>query len=281
MGNTYRSKPLEEGVHVASIPYGEEDQIKMNHEYDLIAPFYDIEHAHFSEDLDMYHNFAELCGGKILELACGSGRVMLDLAEQGYEVTGIDNSGKMLELAREAFAEADVSAQCTLLEQDLCSFEIDQKFRLVLIALGSFAHITNREDQQQALAAVRAHMSRGGIFIIDISNSDARYMEELTGQVLHQGSWQDDDGVYFTHFVSPASATTHHLLELTHFYERHIQGGNVQRTIATTQLYLFERSELELLLEQAGFVVKAVYGDHDLGPYHLESPRMIFIAEAK
>ena len=38
----------------------------MNYEYDLIAPFYDIEHAHFDEDLDIYHNFAELCGGKIL-----------------------------------------------------------------------------------------------------------------------------------------------------------------------------------------------------------------------
>jgi cyclopropane fatty-acyl-phospholipid synthase-like methyltransferase len=256
-------------------------KIKMHHEYDLIAPFYDIEHAHFAEDLDMYHNFAELCGGKILELACGSGRVMLYLAEQGYEVTGIDNSEKMLELAREAFEEAGVTARCTLLEQDLCSFHIDQKFRMVIIALGSFAHITNRQAQQQALAAARAHMSHGGTFIIDISNSDARYMEELSGQVLHQGSWQDDEGVYFTHFVSPASSTTQHQLELTHFYERHQQGGSVQRTIATTQLYLFERSEMELLLEQAGFVIKAVYGDHDLGPYHIESPRMIFIAEAK
>jgi cyclopropane fatty-acyl-phospholipid synthase-like methyltransferase len=253
----------------------------MNHEYDLIAPFYDIEHAHFDEDLDIYHNFAELCGGKILELACGSGRVMLSLAEQGYDVTGIDNSGKMLELARAAFAEAGVTAHCTLLEQDLCTFHIDQKFRLAIIALGSFAHITNRQAQQQALATVRAHMSHGGTFIVDISNSDARYMEELSGQVLHQGSWQDEQGVYFTHLVSPASATTKHQLELTHFYDRHVQGGNVQRTLVTTQLYLFERSEMELLLEQAGFVVKSIYGDHDLGPYHIESPRMIFIAEAR
>lgn len=253
----------------------------MNHEYDLIAPFYDIEHAQFMEDLDMYQNFAELCGGKILELACGSGRVMLYLAEQGYSITGIDNSAKMLDLARIAFEEAGVTTRCTLLEQDLCTFKIDQRFRMVIIALGSFAHIIKREDQQQALATARAHMNHGGTLIVDISNADARYMEDLSGQMLHQGSWQDDDGVYFTHFVSPASSTTQHQLELTHFYERHEQGGNVQRTIAITQLYLFERSEMELLLEQASFVVKAVYGDHDLGPYHTESPRMIFIAEAR
>ncbi|MBV9019199.1 MAG: hypothetical protein JOZ71_00650, partial [Ktedonobacteraceae bacterium] len=57
-------------------------------DYDLIAPFYDSEHAHFSEDLDMYRNFAELSGGDMLELACGSGRVLLPLAREGYELTG-------------------------------------------------------------------------------------------------------------------------------------------------------------------------------------------------
>ena len=71
------------------------------HEYDLIAPFYDIEHDRFSEDLDMYRNFAELSGGKILELACGSGRVLLPLVEEGYELTGVDNSEKMLEIAQQ------------------------------------------------------------------------------------------------------------------------------------------------------------------------------------
>jgi hypothetical protein len=49
---------------------------------------------------------------------------------------------------------------------------------------------------------------------------------------------------------------------------------------ASSHLYLFERAEMELLLEQAGFLVKDVYGDYDLSPYHLESPRMICIAEA-
>jgi hypothetical protein len=83
-----------------------------------------------------------------------------------------------------------------------------------------------------------------------------------------------------THFVSPTSATDHHLLELTHFYDQHSQGGAVHRTVVTTHLYLFERSEVELLLEQAGFIVKGVYGDYDLGPYQLESTRTICIAEA-
>lgn len=250
------------------------------HEYDLIAPFYDIEHMRFDEDLDLYRNFAELCGGKILELACGSGRVLLPLARAGHELTGVDSSEEMLDLARMRLEEAGVEKCCRLVKQDLCQLHLDQKFRLAFIALGSFAHITSRRAQQQALASVKEHLSPGGTFIIDISNADVRYMEELSGQMLHQGTWRQRDGTMLTHFVSPASATDQHLLELTHFYDQHQQGGEVQRTVVNTFLYLFERNEIELLLEQAGFVVKDIYGDYDLSPFHLESPRLICIAEA-
>ncbi len=250
-------------------------------EYDLIAPFYDLEHAHFSEDLDLYQNFAEVCGGNILELACGSGRVLLPLAQEGYELTGVDTSAEMLKLARQRLEAAGVAGRCTLVQQDISKLHLQQKFRMAFIALGSFAHITARNAQREALAAVRAHLSSGGLFIIDISNADAHYMEALSGQVLHQGTWRVDDTTFLSHFVSPASASDKHLLELTHFYDRHSQGGNVQRSVVTTYLYLFERSEIELLLEQAGFTIKDVYGDHELGTFQLESPRMIIVAEAR
>jgi SAM-dependent methyltransferase len=242
-------------------------------EYDLIAPFYDLEHAHFKEDLDLYQNFAEVCGGRILELACGSGRVLLPLAQEGYEITGVDTSAEMLKLARQQLEAAGVAEQYTLVQQDISKLQLEQKFRMAFIALGSFAHIISRETQQKTLAATRAHL--------DISNADVRYMEDLSNQLLHQGTWRIDESTFMTHFVSPATATDRHLLELTHFYDRYSQGGNVQRSVVTTYLYLFERSEIELLLEQAGFVIKDVYGDYELGPYQLESPRMIIVAEAR
>jgi hypothetical protein len=99
--------------------------------------------------------------------------------------------------------------------------------------------------------------------------------------MLHQGTWQQADGAYVTHFLSPASSNTRHLLELTHFYEVHRQGEAVRRTISQTNLYLFERNEAELLLEQAGLRVKEVYGNYEFGPYEHDSPRMIFITEAR
>src|SRR5258706_2387012 len=250
-------------------------------DYDLIAPFYDSEHAQFDEDLDLYRNFAELCSGSLLELACGSGRLLLPLAREGHTLTGVDTSERMLALAQARLQEEHLSSRVTLVQQDMCTLRLPQKYSLAFIALGSFAHLTTRKAQQQALAAVRAHLTKGGTFIVDISNTDARYLEQMSGQLLLQGSWQRDDGSLLTHMVSPASSHIQHLLELTHFYDQHVQGGPINRTLVTTHLYLFERSEMELLLEQAGFVVKDVYGDYDLGPCTLESQRMIFIAEAR
>ncbi|HEX7736446.1 MAG TPA: class I SAM-dependent methyltransferase [Ktedonobacteraceae bacterium] len=250
-------------------------------DYDSIAPFYDIEHADFAEDLDMYRNFAELCGGKILELACGSGRLLLPLAREGYTLTGVDTSVGMLEIARGALEKEGLAARCQLVQQDMCTLQLPEKFRLAMIALGSFGHITTRARQQQALSAIRQHLSKGATFILDISNEDARYMEALSGQMLHQGTWSQQDGSYVTHFLSPASSTSQHLLDLTHFYEIHRQGGNVQRSVSQTSLYLFERNETELLLEQAGFRVKDVHGSYEFAPYEHESARMIFIAEAQ
>jgi len=257
------------------------DTMLYMNDYDLIAPFYDIEHAQFGEDLPLYQDFAALCMGPLLELACGSGRLLLPLAREGYELTGVDTSTAMLNLAHQRLQNEGLASRCKLVQQDICSMHLDQQFRMAFIALGSFAHITRRKQQQQALAAVRAHLAAGAIFILDIANADARYMENLNGQLLHQGTWQHSDGTNLTHLVSPASSTTRHFLELTHFYDRFTQGEQVQRTVMKTQLYLFELNEMELLLEQAGFVVKDVYGDYDLGSFELDSPRMIFKAEAR
>ncbi len=250
-------------------------------DYDLIAPFYDIEHRHFDEDLSLYSNFAELCGSPLLELACGSGRLLLPLAREGYELTGVDNSASMLKLAQEALQRAGVETRCKLVQQDMRYLNLGQKFRLAFIALGSFGHVLTRQEQRQTLAAVHQHLTPGGKFILDISNADVRYMQDLSGQVLHQGTWERDDGTLLTHFVSPASSPSRHLLELMHFYEEHRQSEAVHRTTIRTYLYLFQHSEVELLLEEAGFTITDVYGDYELNAYAHDSPRMIFITEAQ
>ncbi len=250
-------------------------------DYDQIAPFYDIEHAHFDEDVSLYLNYAEMCSGPLLELACGSGRLLVPLACEGYTLTGVDSSKSMLDLAQNALEEAGVAEQCTLVQENMTTMRLGRKFSLAFLALGSFAHVYHRKEQRQTLTTVHDHLTTGSRFILDISNADVRYMEQLSGQVLHQGTWKREDGSVLSHFVSPASSQSKHLLELTHFYDEHRQGEGVHRTVTTTHLYLFEKNEVELLLEEAGFEIIDVFGDYEMSPFELDSPRMIFIAEAR
>jgi cyclopropane fatty-acyl-phospholipid synthase-like methyltransferase len=250
-------------------------------DYDLIAPFYDVEHASFDEDVDLYLHYAEMQTGPLLELACGTGRLLIPLAEQGYTLLGVDYSQPMLDIAQGRVQQEGLEARITLAQQDMRSLNLGRQFSLAFIALGSFAHLTSRKAQQQALAAIRRHVTTGGTFILDISNADIRYMENLSGQLLHLGSWPLEDGTMLTHLISPASSHSDHLLELTHFYDQHRQGGPINRTVATSYLALIERVEMELLLEQAGFAVKDIYGSYDLSPFTRESPRMVVIAEAR
>lgn len=250
-------------------------------DYDLIAPFYDAEHASFDEDIDLYLHYAEMQTGPLLELACGTGRLLIPLAAQGYTLVGVDYSQPMLNIARRRAQQEGLESRITLVQQDMRSLNLGRQFSLAFIALGSFAHLTSRKAQQQALAAIRKHVTTGGTFILDISNADIRYMEHLSGQLLHLGTWTLDDGTMLTHLISPASSHSDHLLELTHFYDQHRQGGPMNRTIATSYLALIERTEMELLLEQAGFAIKDIYGGYDLNPFSRESPRMVVIAEAR
>lgn len=247
-------------------------------DYDVIAPFYDIEHANFDEDVDLYLHYAEMQTGPLLELACGTGRLLLPLAAQGHTLLGVDSSRPMLDIARQRVQQEGLGARITLAQQDVRALNLDRQFSLAFIALGSFAHLTTRKAQQQALSAIRKHITTGGTFILDISNADIRYMENLSGQLLHLGTWPLGDGAMLTHLVSPATSHSDHLLELMHFYDQHYQGGPLNRTVVTSYLALFERTEIELLLERAGFAVKDIYGSYDLSPFSRESPRMIIIA---
>src|SRR5258708_29428770 len=115
-----------------------------------------------------------MCSGSLLELACGSGRLLLPLAREGHTLTGVDTSERMLALAQARLQEEHLSSRLTLVQQDMCTLRLPQKYNLAFIALCSFAHLTTPKPQQQALAAVRAPLTKGGTFLVHIPNTDPR-----------------------------------------------------------------------------------------------------------
>src|ERR1700730_18691528 len=73
--------------------------------YAEIAPYYDLGMAGFDDDVGLYLGFAQHAKGRILELGCGTGRLLLPLAEAGFALTGVDRSAAMLEQARDRLVE--------------------------------------------------------------------------------------------------------------------------------------------------------------------------------
>jgi SAM-dependent methyltransferase len=247
--------------------------------YDLIAPYYDLEHASYQDDVDLYLNYAAASGAPILEIGCGSGRLLLPLAQQGHAVVGVDSSPVMLKLARQRVDAAGLASLVTLVEGDARTLALDQRFRLAFVGLNSFAHFTTRAEQQAVLGALAAHLLPRGMLILDLPNADLRRYQQAEGQLLYQGTWTDPaSSELVSHFLSAASDPLARTLELTHFYDAAPQGGPLRRTIVKTTLAWLGQGEAELLVEQQGFRILHVFGDYELNACEEGSPRLIIVA---
>jgi SAM-dependent methyltransferase len=247
--------------------------------YDLIAPYYDLEHAGYQDDVDLYLNYAAAAGAPILEVGCGSGRLLLPLAEQGYAVVGVDTASAMLKLAQKRVDAAGLTDRVTLVQGDARALRLDQRFRLAFVGLNSFAHFTTRADQQAVLAALATHLLPNGVLILDLPNADLRRYQEAEGQLFHQGTWTDDtSGERVSHFLAATCDPLARTLEFTHWYDAAPQGGALRRTIVQTTLALISPGEAELLVEQQGFRLLHVFGDYELNPCEEGSPRLIVVA---
>ena len=111
---------------------------------------------------------AQETGGPILELACGSGRLLCWLAEAGYEITGIDLCGAMLGIARDHVAKLPEGARsrASLMTADMGDFDLGRTFPLIVLADNSLRHLAERDRQLACLRCVRRHLADGGRFLL-------------------------------------------------------------------------------------------------------------------
>ena len=108
-----------------------------------LAPLYDV--FEFDADVPLYVDLARAQGPNVLEVACGSGRLVLPLARAGFSVVGIDASPHMLEIARAKLdGEPEAARRVQLVEADMRQFQLDARFDLAIVAVKSFAYLTQR-----------------------------------------------------------------------------------------------------------------------------------------
>jgi SAM-dependent methyltransferase len=249
--------------------------------FDRLARYYDLEHLAFQNDLPLYLGLASRLGGPLLEVACGSGRVLLPLAEAGYQVVGLDSSPAMLALARDRLAaRPGLAGRVELIEQDLRSARLARRFKLVICALDSFALLLDRAEQLRALRTLARHLEPNGLLVLDVGNGNRRGgepAEETSLQVVESAP----PGPPLTKLVLRRTDPAEQLDRLLHLYDEPGPDGAIQRTAVELTLRYFTRFELELLLERAGFFVEALFGDYDLSPFSSDSERLIALAHVR
>jgi SAM-dependent methyltransferase len=245
--------------------------------FDRFARLYDWEHDAYVADVDVHLAFAARFGGPVLELACGSGRLLAPLATAGFNVTGVDSSRAMLDRARRRLQSLGLQAQ--LVEQRMESLELEARYRTIILGLDSFGLLIERDDQLRALHAARQHATYDGRLILDLANGNLRGSSEPAEELLHDMTLPDPDtGRPITKFILRRPRPAEQMDELMFFYDEQDERGYLKRSMVELRLRWFTRFELELLLDTAGWQVQELYGSYDLAGFGPNSDRLLVVA---
>jgi len=245
----------------------------------VTARFYDAAYAtleRLGPDRDFYLRLARESGGPVLELGCGTGRVLLAVARDGIECTGVDASREMLDaLQAKARGRAPQLVQARMQEFDLG----DERFALIYAPFRVFQHLYTVEAQLACLARVRAHLAPGGRLAFDVFNPrlDRIWIEDVPEE---QDLRFSQDGEEVVRYVATQRDRPSQLMQLTMRYERRREGRVVGNEFARFRMRWYTRFELEHLMARAGFDEVAIYGDFDRSPLGRESPSLIVVASA-
>jgi len=132
----------------------------------LIAEWYDDWLKEVTADRDYYSGFFNDFDGRVLELACGTGRLLIPIAESSVTIDGLDSSEDMLQiLQRKA---ANLNADVELHNQSMEDFSLSTEYDAIFVAAGSFQLLTSSERSLNSLKCIRGHLSHNGFFLTDI-----------------------------------------------------------------------------------------------------------------
>ena len=256
--------------------------------YDSIPAFgllYDSVPAYAARgDVRFYVAEAARERGPVLELGCGTGRVLLPMARAGATVVGLDGSRQMLARCREKLEgeSGTTRARATLRQGDVRDFDAGATFRLVVAPFRVLQHLVAIEDQLRCLEAVARHLAPGGRFIFDVFNPHfasltadrSREQEDTPEQVLADGrSLRRTVKIPRVRWTEQVSET-----ELIYYLSER-PAAPPTRHVQAFEMRWYVRAELIHLLARSGLRVQAIYGDFDRSPLADGSPEQVVCAE--
>ena len=244
----------------------------------VIAMFPALYHSHHirnPEDQDFWLDLAKHHGARILELGCGTGRVLLPLAEAGYRTYGLDRDAQMLSFLKD-ITPVGLRSQVNTFQGDLCAYHLAAQFSLILLPCNTYSTLSPIQ-RAQALRRVRQHLQPSGIFAASMPNPalleilPLRSDPEIEEVFPHP---QDGEPVQ----VSSAWKRTRQQVAFTWHYDHLLPDGKVDRTTQQVTHYITHKETITGEFNAAGLEICDLYGDFDKSPYTIQASYLILLA---
>ena len=224
-------------------------------------------------DIAFYLEEANYAGNPILELACGTGRITIPIAQNKLDIVGLDQSTSMLAHARKK--AADAGAKIGWIEADCRTFQLNRKFPLIFMAFNSMQHLHDQQSLSALFDNVRGHLAPGGRFIFDVFNPSLAILTRDSNVRHFDRQYEDPQG---------RGRIT---LEMTAVYDDAAQVNRMkwyfslpnQKDFQVEQLDVrcFFPQELDLLVSANGFHIEWKYGYFDRKPFRSGDPKQIVV----
>lgn len=235
------------------------DELTANIDYRKRAVYFD----------SIIKKFKKTQGDILLDLACGTGSISMEMARLGYDVIGVDNSEEMLGAAIEKKFESGLPVQ--YLCQDMRKLDMYGTIDVTICALDSINHLNSLNDIRQVFAGVSLFAEPQGLFIFDV-NTPYKHRKILANNTFTY----ETDKVYCIWENSLNEKTDEVKMNLE-FFEL-MENGLYQRSSDSFSEKAYTNEKIEALLTETGFELLACYGDDSFSAPQEKTQRLVYTA---
>ena len=242
------------------------------------AELYDVLFGDLAFDRNFYLELARGAKGPVLEVACGTGRILIPCMQAGGDIDGLDRYSSMVEVLRRKASALGLNPG--LYVTDMRAFKLPRQYRLIFIAFNGFVHNLTTADQIETLKACREHLLPGGSLVFNIFYPGLEIISGPEGSpILELEAKHPVTGlpvrIYDTRRLNRVDQIQHSSIEIQ---ELDGEGRVAASHVSETWMRWTFKPEMELLLNAAGFAEWQIFGGFDRRPLTQETDLMVVFA---
>ncbi len=209
----------------------------------------------------------------ILELCCGTGRLTLPIAKEGFKITGVDYTTSMLKKAKDKASKENIAID--FIEADIRTLDLSKKYDFIFIPFNSIHHLYENKDLFKALSVVKKHLKKSGLFILDCFNPNIKLMVEGEKNLkkVIQYTTQDGRKILIKEIMLYEDKTQINRIEWHYFINGKFD------SIQKLDMRMFFPKELDEYLKWNGFIINNKFGNFDEKAFDTNSEKQIFVCE--